>query len=93
MPFLHPLRPYTREHVESLNPNQVGVYGIFSNGRCIYVGRGDIRERLLAHLDGYMACVSGSRMTHWTGEVTADHMLREQQLILELTPLCNLRAG
>ena len=93
MPFAHPLRAFTRADIESLNQSQNGVYGIFSNGVCIYVGRGDIRARLLAHLNGENTCISGQRPTQWTGEVRADDVAREKELIVELAPRCNQKVG
>lgn len=44
--------PFTRERVESLSTNQLGVYGLYNDEKWIYIGSGDIRARLLAHLDG-----------------------------------------
>jgi hypothetical protein len=42
---------FTQQGIESLNPDQYGCYGIFNSIRWIYVGKGDIRSRLLAHLN------------------------------------------
>ena len=44
-------RPFTRAGIEALAPNQMGCYGIYRQGQCVYVGRGDIRTRLLASAD------------------------------------------
>jgi hypothetical protein len=53
MPFVQQTpRIFNRENVEALNPNQLGVYGLFKQGKWIHVGKGDIRQRLLAHLNG-----------------------------------------
>ena len=52
MPFANEMRPYTRENILTLKPNQNGVYGIFRDTVAIYVGSGDLRERLLAHMNG-----------------------------------------
>lgn len=88
-------RAFTRQNVETLNRNQVGVYGIFREGQWIYVGKGDIRERLLAHLDGDNPCILRSNPTRWVDEVVADPAMstREKQLTLELNPACNQRVG
>ena len=41
-------QPFTRPGVEWLAPNQSGVYGIYGNGKWIYVGKADdLRARLL----------------------------------------------
>jgi hypothetical protein len=93
MPFAHPSRPFTRTDVESLNPNQTGVYGLFRADAWVYVGRGDIRDRLLAHLNGDNSCITRERPTHWTAEVTSGDVAREKVLILELNPLCNRKVG
>lgn len=92
-PANNPVRQFTRANVESLNPNQFGVYGIFRQGQWIYVGKGDIRARLLAHLTGDMPCILQSGPTHWVDEVTPYMDAREKQLILELTPSCNQKVG
>jgi hypothetical protein len=87
-------RAFTKSNVLSINPGQVGVYGLFVNGRWIYVGKGDIRDRLLAHLNGDNSCITRSQPTHWVDEVTkGDPSEREKELILELNPVCNLKVG
>ena len=87
-------RVFTRQNVEALRPSQFGVYGLFSQGEWIYVGKGDIRQRLLDHLNGDNRCIALHRSTHWVDEViTGDPSRREQQLILELQPICNQRVG
>lgn len=87
-------RVFTKNDVLSLNPNQVGVYGLFISGRWIYVGKGDIRDRLLAHLNGDNLCITRSQPTHWVGEVIkGDPSDREKELIFELNPVCNLKVG
>jgi len=84
---------YDRANVNALEPNQMGVYGLFLYGRCIYVGKGDIRKRLLDHLNYDNPCITREQSTHWVHEVTADMDTRERQLILELDPVCNQRDG
>lgn len=87
-------RAFTRSDIESLAPGQIGVYGIFRSGAWIYVGKGDIRERLLAHLRGDNPRINLEGPTHWVAEVVSgDPSLREKQLILELGPVCNQRLG
>jgi len=95
MPFVEQApRAYTRQNVEALNENQLGVYGLYRQSAWIYVGKGDIRRRLLDHLNGDNSCISGQRPTHWVGEVIAgDPSSRERELIIELNPLCNQRVG
>jgi len=87
-------RSFARQDIETLTPGQVGVYGLFRQNQWVYVGKGDLRERLLAHLNGDNPCISRQVPTQWVGEVTpADPSARERQLILELQPSCNLRVG
>ncbi len=95
MPFIHQRpRPFTRADLEGLHPNQRGVYGLLNRDGCVYVGKGDIRQRLLAHLNGDNPCISSLRPTHWVGEVTPDDpSARERELIGELRPSCNMRLG
>jgi len=95
MPFIQQNpRPFDRPSIEALSPNQNGVYGLFKTGVWIYVGKGDIRQRLLDHLNGDNPCINRERPTHWVAEVfNADPSQREQQLITELSPLCNQRIG
>lgn len=87
-------REFTRQNIEALNQNQIGVYGIFRSGVWIYVGKGDIRQRLLSHLNGDNPCIMREHPTYWVGEVlTIDPSVREKQLILELQPICNQKVG
>jgi len=96
MPFTQQTsRVFIRQDVESLNPNQYGVYGIFNQSHWIYIGKGNIRARLLAHLNGDNPLILRAGPTHWIGEACGvpNMDLREQQLILECKPSCNQRAG
>ena len=90
MPFPHEKRPYTRENILSLNPNQNGIYGIFNGDVAVYIGSGDLRERLLAHLGGDNPCISRNNPNLWTGIVfSGDPTTREGKLIREYQPICN----
>ena len=98
MPFpdMNNPRPYTKADIERLNPDQNGVYGIFNAQGWIYVGRGDIRDRMLRHVGGDNPCINRHSPTHWVNEVTrsdAAMELREKTLIIELDPACNERVG
>ena len=88
-------RPFSRECIESLTPNQHGVYGILNADGWIYIGRGDIRERLLAHFDGIgdSAAILRKRPTRYVTELTDNDVAREAELIAELDPVCNRTAG
>jgi hypothetical protein len=89
------LHSFTKQDVLSLNLNQCGVYGIFNQLRWVYIGKGDIRERLLAHLNGDIPAILAAGPTHWVGEVCGILAMdvREKQLILECSPHCNQRIG
>ncbi len=87
-------RLFNKQNVLALNPDQNGVYGIYKSGVWIYVGKGDIRERLLAHLNGDNPSILSNNPTHWVDEVIAgDPSSREEELILELKPVCNKKIG
>jgi hypothetical protein len=88
-------RVFTRENIETLNPGQLGVYGLFKVGVWVYVGKGDVRKRLLDHLNGDNPCIVGARPTHWVSEACVDPVMssREKQLILECNPSCNEKVG
>lgn len=90
MPFPHDMRPYTKARVGKLNPNQNGVYGVFRDSEAIYIGSGDIRERLLAHLNDDNECITREKPNQWTAIVfSGDPTKREGELILEYQPVCN----
>ena len=95
MPFVQQTpRLFNRANIEALNPNQNGVYGLFKQGKWIYVGKGDIRQRLLAHLNGDNPYISREAPTHWVDElVTGDPSSQERALILEFQPSCNQKVG
>ena len=94
MPFpQQSARAFTKANVEMITPGQVGVYGIYRQGQWIYVGSGDIRERLLRHINGDNPLIMAARPTHWVDEVTSNYVQREKTLIIELSPLCNQRVG
>ena len=98
MPFIQQTpREFNRYNIEFLNPNQYyGVYGLFKQGVWVYIGKGDIRQRLLAHLNGDNPCILRYQPTHWVDEVYNDELSateREKQLIAELNQICNEKIG
>ena len=86
-------RVFTQVIIEELNPNQTGVYGIYRDGAWIYVGRGDIRARLLAHLNGDNPRITKEKPTAYVTEVTPNDETREKALIVELDPIANRKVG
>ncbi|MFZ3322358.1 MAG: hypothetical protein WA190_08310 [Usitatibacter sp.] len=95
MPFPQQVpRAFTRANVEALNPDQMGCYGLFVHqGGWVYVGKGDIRQRLLDHISGGNPDITRARPTHWVDVVTGDMDNEEKRLILELKPSCNKKVG
>jgi hypothetical protein len=76
-----------------LTPGQFGVYGIYRADQWLYVGMGDIRARLLDHLNGDIPCILANGATSYVAAVTANAVAEEKALQLELKPLCNQRIG
>ena len=95
MPFPEqPNHPFTKEGIQVFGKGAMGCYGIFSaEGRCIYVGRGDFRDRLLVHLGGDNPCILRHSPSYWLAGLTPDHVTWEKQLITEFAPLCNEKMG
>lgn len=96
MPFVQELGvPFTRQDVLELPRDMKGVYGLrrISDVAWVYVGKGDIRARLLDHLNGDNPCITRERPTHFYAEPTNSAHARERELTLELDPICNRRVG
>lgn len=91
MPFMQQLpREYSKATVEAMDKRQIGVYGLFKQGVWVYVGKGDIRQRLLDHLNGDNPCITKFSPTSFMAEITGgDPSERQRQLIEELQPACN----
>jgi excinuclease UvrABC nuclease subunit len=85
--------PYTHDVIEGLPHNLVGCYGLFAGDRCIYVGKGNIRDRLLDHLKRDNLCIVIHQPTdvYWVLAPEPDEL--EKQLITEHDPACNERVG
>jgi hypothetical protein len=80
MPFIQQNpRAFSRQNVEALNLNQYGVYGIFNQSRWIYIGKGDMRQRLLVHLNGDNPLILQAGPTHWVGEVCIDPTMSNRE--------------
>lgn len=86
-------RAFTKDAVLAIKPGQNGVYGIYKANSWIYVGKGDIRDRMLAHINGDNPCITKNGATHWVAEVTSRMDAREKELIRELDPTCNKKVG
>jgi hypothetical protein len=90
MPF-PPQKPkrFDRPSVEQLRAGAVGCYGLFRQDRWVYIGKGNIRERLLAHLDGDSPSILEQHPTHWVAVEAADYDVLVRELVLTCEPLCN----
>jgi hypothetical protein len=85
---------FTRAGIESLNPDQFGCYGIVNSaGHLIYIGRGDIRARLLEHYNTDNTCIKRCLPTHYVTVLSSDHDRLEKSLIVEYKPVCNQKVG
>lgn len=91
MPFSHPMRPYTRAEILSLNPNQNAVYGIFHGNTSVYIGQsGDLRKIMLAHIGGDNPCITRNTPDQWTALIiSGDLTSLEALMIREYSPVCN----
>lgn len=85
--------PFTDAAIRNLNPGQNGCYGIYKQDEWIYVGKGDIRTRLLAHIGGESPDIIRRGPTNFVTVVTTDMDNEEKRLILELNPTCNRKVG
>ena len=81
--------PYEREVVLDIDEEQRGCYGLLKDEVCIYIGKGDLRARMLAHLDGDNPCITSQMPTHWIGVATSHSDALHAELIEEYGPVCN----
>jgi hypothetical protein len=81
-------KPFDRPSVESLSPRAVGCYGLFREDRWIYIGKGPLRERLLAHLAGEAPWRLEDGPTHWVAVETTDCDQLQEELVLACNPVC-----
>jgi hypothetical protein len=86
-------RAFTKTNIEVITPGQIGCYGLFRDGAWVYIGRGDIRARLLNHLGGGNPCITRQKPTHYVDVVTTDDEATEKRLIVEFQPICNQKVG
>jgi len=84
--------PFSREVVDDIDDGQIGCYGLFAGPRaleCVYIGKGELRARMLGHLDGDNACIAAHTPTHWIGVVSQDSGPLHAELVAEYRPTCN----
>ena len=93
MPFPEqPRHPFNEEEIRRLPEGKRGVYGLFNEEACVFVGKGNLRERLLGHLKpGYTEESRSIRKlapTYFLVEETEDFVVRHMGLTVEYTPKC-----
>ena len=86
---------YTEEDVGIFASNQEGIYGLLKNEIFVYIGRGKIKDRLLAHLNGDNPCITRQSPTHFAFFFPPPFQIdqTEKELIVQFDPPCNKRAG
>ena len=86
--------PFSREVVDDIDDGQVGCYGLLAGPgarECVYIGKGELRARMLGHLDGDNPCIADHAPTHWIGVVARDIGPLHAELVAEYSPVCNQR--
>ena len=86
-------RLFTEEFVKQLEQGQKGCYGLRKGSTWVYVGKGDIRQRLLDHLGKDNACIVKQAPNNFVFVVTDEMDQMEKELIIEYNPICNERVG
>jgi hypothetical protein len=82
---------FNKVNVEAITPTLNGCYGLFCvGGPWVFIGKGGLRAKLLAHLGGDNTCITQAKPTHWAEVVTDDMDNVELGLIAELRPICNV---
>jgi hypothetical protein len=86
---------FDREAILRFAPTGSGVYGL-ANETWIYAGESNgIQLRLLEHLAGDNACITGNAPTQFSWELwlQKQRFARQNEVIVEFSPTCNQRAG
>lgn len=85
---------FSEENVDR-SPDDDGVYGLVKGEAetKIYVGSGNIRDRLQSHFRGENPCIKREEPTHYYREVRSDYKEREKELIEAYDPVCNRKVG
>ena len=88
-------RPFTAEAVQLYAPAASGVYAIYNAQEWIFIGESaDIRKQLLRHL-GESGCIQERVPRGFTFELCGaeERLKRQQELILQLRPACNVQTN
>lgn len=87
---------WSKSWIEFKAPNEPGVYSLCDKeGKVIFVGKGNIRERLLGHWNREYPTDSpiwGHNPATFRFELTNNPSARAAELIRELRPICNRAA-
>ena len=86
-------RAYAKNMIEEVGEDKVGCYGIYKAKRWIYVGKGNVRQRLLGHLAGDNPRITRYNPTNYVFVLTDDYDAEEKRLIKEYNPICNKKVG
>lgn len=84
-----PPKRFARDAIAALSGGVVGCYGLFRRDRWVFIGGGDIRAGLLAHLDGAPPWTADDAPTHWVAVETPDYETTARRLIRACRPSCN----
>lgn len=70
------------------SPDHDGVYALVRGDKVIYIGSGNIRERLQRHFKGDNPCITREAPTAYYRETCPDYRERERELREAYPPLC-----
>lgn len=91
------LIPFTKQSILDLYDNQIGIYGIINPdlpyNKWIYIGKGDIRARMLAHYNGDIPKIFDYFPSYWVNMLQKYPDDWEKLMILKYKPICNRRVG
>ncbi len=82
---------FRRTTIEAYAPDLDGIYGLLKNGSFVYIGKGRIRQKLLAHNAGDNRCIILQTPTHFVYSMPPTSQIDqvEKELIEHYDPPCN----
>lgn len=85
---------FTQDNVDK-SPDADGVYGLVRGKEqaVVYIGQGNIRDRLQSHFRGDNACITSARPDSYYREICSNPKAREKELFESWTTLCNKKVG
>ena len=81
-------RPFELSAIAALRPGVLGCYGLFRRERWVLIGAGDVRARLLAHLEGDRPWEPVDEPTHWVLVETPEYETAARDLVVACAPTC-----